>query len=340
MNDTQGEVRLALHELFDDHQDPEDDNQDSSNVDGMEQNQMTRSPRTPPVHIEQESDYGLRYLFYPRSRPRPRPRSPSQDSDDEIILEELMGNPMGHHDDEDGIEPSLIQLLVASAQPERARRAIMPRPRQDPLRDVISVSTPQMFRALMTMIYNHEEDLDFSTFSDYSDIADTPVQDNVVETLERFCVVGSSSMGCTCTICRDQMRAEQTCIRLPCSHVFHEDCICTWFTMKNTCPLCRIAITNNIEASAQTEMVTDAESPASPARNGTVEPIPSMLDMYRRRQSSQLLLLQDAQDDDDEPDELDEDDAHGQYQLILEMSDYSSSDEEDIEETNTEEEQE
>jgi hypothetical protein len=35
---------------------------------------------------------------------------------------------------------------------------------------------------------------------------------------------------------------QATMIQLPCNHIFDEECILTWFTQVNTCPLCRLKI--------------------------------------------------------------------------------------------------
>ena len=241
----------------------------------------------------------IRYLFSPPASRPLRSSSSEEDSDDEEELEELLGERQ-----ESGY--SMFQLLSTSMH---RSRAIMARPNQDPLRDVISVSSPQMFRALMTMIYNYdEEDLDFSVFSDYSDIPDTPVHDTMLQRLERFSMVDSEAT--TCSICRDHILSGQRCVRLPCAHVYHESCICQWFSTKNTCPLCRTAITNDEERGARTRQIIEAQEEEEEEEIDVVEPIPNMLEVYRRRR--------------DQP-------TQGRYQLIMEMGDSSDDEDEEVE---------
>lgn len=45
-----------------------------------------------------------------------------------------------------------------------------------------------------------------------------------------------------CSICLENLSGSKTGgfpTRLPCSHVFHDRCLCEWFGRKNTCPMCR-----------------------------------------------------------------------------------------------------
>jgi Ring finger domain len=45
-----------------------------------------------------------------------------------------------------------------------------------------------------------------------------------------------------CTICCDEMEVGTTAVRLPCAHIYHTDCITTWLSKFNTCPICRYAL--------------------------------------------------------------------------------------------------
>ena len=42
-----------------------------------------------------------------------------------------------------------------------------------------------------------------------------------------------------CIICREEMRAVESAKRLPCAHMFHVNCLRSWFQRQQTCPTCR-----------------------------------------------------------------------------------------------------
>lgn len=45
-----------------------------------------------------------------------------------------------------------------------------------------------------------------------------------------------------CTICIDGMKVGEVVVTLPCSHLFHEECVVLWLKQHNTCPVCRAPI--------------------------------------------------------------------------------------------------
>ncbi|KAF8673364.1 hypothetical protein HU200_048925 [Digitaria exilis] len=45
---------------------------------------------------------------------------------------------------------------------------------------------------------------------------------------------------CCCAICLHDMEADDVKLRaMPCSHIFHQNCIFKWLRRSATCPLCR-----------------------------------------------------------------------------------------------------
>ncbi|XP_039121376.1 uncharacterized protein LOC120258097 [Dioscorea cayenensis subsp. rotundata] len=46
----------------------------------------------------------------------------------------------------------------------------------------------------------------------------------------------------SCMICLEELVAGTEVKRLPCSHVFHGDCIDGWFARRDSCPLCRFTL--------------------------------------------------------------------------------------------------
>lgn len=43
----------------------------------------------------------------------------------------------------------------------------------------------------------------------------------------------------SCAVCLQEFQAEELAVRLPCSHLFHEDCVRQWLKKHHTCPTCR-----------------------------------------------------------------------------------------------------
>lgn len=66
---------------------------------------------------------------------------------------------------------------------------------------------------------------------------------SVTKAVEYVRVKGSDveSMG-RCSICIQEVELRSYVSRLPCSHMFHRDCIGEWLTTSHLCPLCRLSL--------------------------------------------------------------------------------------------------
>ncbi|CAE8602268.1 unnamed protein product, partial [Polarella glacialis] len=42
-----------------------------------------------------------------------------------------------------------------------------------------------------------------------------------------------------CSVCLDELVIGETALRVPCGHLYHEDCIQGWLKKSNECPVCR-----------------------------------------------------------------------------------------------------
>lgn len=45
-----------------------------------------------------------------------------------------------------------------------------------------------------------------------------------------------------CSVCKEDYESDQTAIKLPCSHLFHDECILPWLKDRNSCPTCRFEL--------------------------------------------------------------------------------------------------
>eukprot|EP00966_Prymnesium_polylepis_P191367 4435189-Prymnesium_polylepis.1 len=79
---------------------------------------------------------------------------------------------------------------------------------------------------------------------------DEPLQELRPSEIDRLPTVrwDESNRSKECAVCMNAFKANVLLVVLPCSelHIFHRECLATWTSRRNTCPLCRSAV--NIKA--------------------------------------------------------------------------------------------
>jgi E3 ubiquitin-protein ligase RNF115/126 len=45
--------------------------------------------------------------------------------------------------------------------------------------------------------------------------------------------------GIECSVCKDKYEIDNLIVTMPCTHVFHTDCLLPWLDLHNSCPVCR-----------------------------------------------------------------------------------------------------
>ncbi|OVA08544.1 zinc finger protein [Macleaya cordata] len=76
--------------------------------------------------------------------------------------------------------------------------------------------------------------------SESSNTTSTPPDDdgsNLISDMPTVAIVD------TCSVCMGGPETGEEGKRMPCNHVYHANCISTWLSRYNSCPLCRSSIT-------------------------------------------------------------------------------------------------
>lgn len=75
-----------------------------------------------------------------------------------------------------------------------------------------------------------------------------------------------------CSVCWEDFQLSEQVRKLPCSHVFHSDCICPWLANHGTCPICRKSLVSEGSATSEqqrTSLSAAAQAVANTIRNVT-----------------------------------------------------------------------
>ncbi|XVE64965.1 hypothetical protein DITRI_Ditri07aG0144000 [Diplodiscus trichospermus] len=69
-----------------------------------------------------------------------------------------------------------------------------------------------------------------------------PAAATSIQDLEKVTCNGSNSEDQKCSVCMEEMVIGSQVTRMPCSHVFHGDCIVQWLKTSHMCPMCRFKL--------------------------------------------------------------------------------------------------
>lgn len=62
-----------------------------------------------------------------------------------------------------------------------------------------------------------------------------------------------------CSVCWEDFKIDEKVRKLPCSHLYHEDCIVPWLNLHGTCPICRKSLNGDEDADYDVHMDSDDE---------------------------------------------------------------------------------
>lgn len=92
---------------------------------------------------------------------------------------------------------------------------------------------------------NFEEFInDFENETEYEDIKIT-LSESEFSKLNSVILDESILINKDCSICLDKLLLSNNLIILKCNHIYHKDCIKSWFNQSTKCPICRCEIRNN-----------------------------------------------------------------------------------------------
>lgn len=94
---------------------------------------------------------------------------------------------------------------------------------------------------------NMENILNYLMQNDLNRYGNPPAGKTTIENLEKievdeiFLQNNQLSQECesSCSVCKDEFEKLQNLLKLPCKHLFHDECILPWLKERNSCPTCR-----------------------------------------------------------------------------------------------------
>ncbi|KAG0492367.1 hypothetical protein HPP92_005765 [Vanilla planifolia] len=82
---------------------------------------------------------------------------------------------------------------------------------------------------------------DVDSDADILDLPPRPVP-ATKESISSIPTIEIAEQSVLCAICKDDLPRGSSARLLPCSHLYHSDCIVSWLSLRNSCPLCRSPI--------------------------------------------------------------------------------------------------
>ncbi|CAL9105941.1 unnamed protein product, partial [Musa textilis] len=75
---------------------------------------------------------------------------------------------------------------------------------------------------------------------------------------------------CHCAICMDAFELGTVAREMPCKHIYHQDCILPWLSLRNSCPVCRHEMPTDVQAQGATGAEGDEQAAATGNEEETV----------------------------------------------------------------------
>lgn len=108
---------------------------------------------------------------------------------------------------------------------------------------------------ILSQISNMNEENHFNNILSYliandpNKYGNPPASKEEVEKLQKMTVnkdnlseIKKISSDNCCPVCKDEFQENEELIKLPCCHLFHNECIMPWLKERNSCPTCRFEL--------------------------------------------------------------------------------------------------
>ncbi|KAH6578177.1 hypothetical protein BASA61_009442 [Batrachochytrium salamandrivorans] len=90
------------------------------------------------------------------------------------------------------------------------------------------------------------EDIITRLFEQHTQGSDTQAApSNIIASLPKEKFSKGTSSQTECAICQDEYIQDELLISLPCTHIYHPDCITSWLKLNGTCPICRFSFVDH-----------------------------------------------------------------------------------------------
>ncbi len=77
---------------------------------------------------------------------------------------------------------------------------------------------------------------------------ENPVEEDIINALPEISITDISKIPNekkNCVVCLSNFELNDKLMILPCTHLFHTNCIKNWFKTNNTCPICKYKLDRN-----------------------------------------------------------------------------------------------
>ncbi|KAJ0984015.1 hypothetical protein J5N97_002371 [Dioscorea zingiberensis] len=97
----------------------------------------------------------------------------------------------------------------------------------------------------------------------WRDFAHPPASKAAIESMPTIEIGGAhTSVDSHCAVCKEAFDLGAEAREMPCKHIYHQDCILPWLSLRNSCPVCRHEMPIDAQQRAAPELAGDEQDEA------------------------------------------------------------------------------